>query len=94
MVHTPDDSLRSLLGKQVVLDTEGPLLYIGTLLSIDDDSVTLIDAEVYDRNEAHSTKESYLAGIREIGFQPNRRRLFVRRSAVISISSLDDVITQ
>lgn len=89
-------SLDEYVGRRVVLNTAGPLLYIGQLAAYDDRGYWLVDADVHDRTEGHSTNEQYVndahvldqAGNRTI----NRRRVFVERSAVVSVSALDDVI--
>jgi len=89
-------SLDDFLGRRVVLDTQGPRVYIGQLYAYDERGYWLSDADVHDRNEAHSTNEQYVndacilerSGTRQM----NRRRVFVDRAAIISISLLDDVI--
>jgi len=88
-------SLDDFLHVRVVLDTAGPTVYIGRLEAYDERGYWLTDADVHDRNDGHSTKEEYIseacrlerAGIR----RTNRRRVFVERRAVISISALADV---
>lgn len=89
-------TLDEFLGQRVVLDTQGPLLYIGQLVAWDERGYWLADADVHDRAEGHSGKEEYVndahllerAGTRHI----NRRRVFVERSAVVSVSALADVV--
>ncbi len=89
-------SLEQFVGRCVVLDTQGPLVYIGLLEAIEERGYWLAEADVHDRDEGHSTKEKYVndagllhrAGTRQI----NRRRVFVERSAIVSISALDDVV--
>ncbi len=89
-------ALDDLLGRRVVLDTQGPLVYIGRLIAHTERGYWLDDADVHDRDEGHSTKESYVnqaylleqSGTRQV----NRRRVFVERSAIVSLSALDDVV--
>jgi hypothetical protein len=89
-------SIEQFVGRCIVLDTQGPLVYIGQLEAVEDRGYWLSDVDVHDRNEGHSTKEKYVndasllhrAGTRQI----NRRRVFVERSAVVSISDIDDVV--
>ncbi len=89
-------TLEVFLGRCIVLDTAGPIVYIGRLESFDERGYWLTQAELYDRNEGHSTKERYVSEayhLERSGTRPaNRRRLFVERSAIISISALEDVI--
>ncbi len=90
-------TLDDLLGRRVVLDTQGPLIYIGQLVAYDERGYWLADADVHDRGDGHSTKEDYVnrafaleqSGTRQV----NRRRVFVERSAIVSVSALDDVVT-
>lgn len=90
-------SLDGLLGRRVVLDTAGPLIYLGLLEHHDDRGYWLRDADVHDRNDGHSTKEMYVNQAHELektgAVNINRRRVFVERHAIMSISALDDVVT-
>lgn len=91
------NSLGQFVGRCVVLDTQGPLVYIGLLEAYDDRGYWLTRADVHDRSEGHSTKEKYVndAGMleREGARTVNRRRVFVERAAIVSISALEDVLT-
>ncbi|TWT40285.1 hypothetical protein RAS1_39930 [Phycisphaerae bacterium RAS1] len=91
-------SLDSLLNRRVVMDTQGPLIYIGTLAQVDASGYWLIDADVHDRHDGHSTKEIYINEAHELerhgSRNVNRRRVFVERAAVVSFSALDDVVAE
>ena len=91
-------SLDDYLNRRVVLDTQGPLLYIGDLEAYDDRGYWLTAADVHDRNDGRSTKEEYINDahlLNEEGTQnANRTRVFVERSAVTSISALEDVVAE
>ena len=88
-------SLDDFLGRCVVLDTQGPRVYLGQLEAYDERGYWLPDADVHDRDEGHSTNEQYVndacllarSGARQV----NRRRVFVERTVIVSISALDDV---
>ena len=92
----PDYDFESLLNRRVVLDTQGPLLYIGRLMQVDDRGYWLIDADVHDRTDGHSGKEEYINAARELersgSRHTNRKRVFVERHGVMSISTLEDVV--
>lgn len=92
------EGLDSLLNRCVVLDTNGPMIYIGTLIRYDASGYWLTDADVHDRQEGHSTKEMYIneAHERERSRmrRVNRRRVFVERHAAVSLSALEDVVTE
>lgn len=89
------DEFKLLLERRVVLDTAGPMVYIGTLEILDPRGYWLRDADVHDRTEGHSTKEQYISEAAELERagtrRSNRRRVFVERSAVVSLSALDDI---
>lgn len=84
------------LKRRIVIDTPGPLIYIGNLEHFDERGYWLADADVHDRNDGHSGKEVYVnqayeldkGGSRVI----NRKRVFVDRQIVASISALDEVV--
>lgn len=80
--------------EQVVLDTETPILYIGTLVDITDHALVLKDADMHDCRDGHANKEHYLAEASCDGVSPNRRRVVVSRSVVISVSRLVDVVSE
>ncbi len=88
------ESLQSLLGVNVVLDTAGTILYLGRLAAVDETGMWLEDADVHDCNEGHAGKEYYIVESAHYGIRSNRRRVFVLRSSIISISALDDVVTE
>lgn len=88
------DSLTPLISRQVILDTAGPLTYLGTLVGVAPDGFWLENADMRDRNEGHVSKERYVCEARISGIRPNRRRIFVARSVVVSISALEDVILE
>lgn len=85
-------SLQRLLRKEVVFDTNGPLTFLGTLREVRPDGFWLENADIRDRTEGHQTKEHYICEAREQGIRANRRRIFVFREAVISVSALEDVV--
>ena len=88
-------SLEMFTGRRVVLDTAGPMIYIGELEAFDDRGYWLLDADVHDRSDGHSTKEKYISESRELerggATRSNRQRVFVERQAVISVSALEDI---
>ncbi|MCK6455415.1 MAG: hypothetical protein L6Q92_02630 [Phycisphaerae bacterium] len=87
-----DDSFLALTGETIVLDTAGPILFIGTLREVRPDGFWLDNADVHDCSEGHANKELYVCEARQTGVRPNRRSVFVVRQAVISASRLSDAI--
>jgi hypothetical protein len=96
MVEHTNNSLARFVSRCVVLDTQGPLVYIGLLESCDERGYWLLQADVHDRSEGHSTNEKYIHDAslleREGARAINRRRVFVERAAIVSISALEDVV--
>ncbi|MCZ6690680.1 MAG: hypothetical protein O7H41_13890 [Planctomycetota bacterium] len=85
-------ALEAFIGKEVVLDTRGPLIFLGRLSEVDEDIFTLQDCDVHDSSEAQRTKEIYILEARKTGIKTNRRRVLVRAAEVVSISLLEDII--
>ncbi|HTV48181.1 MAG TPA: hypothetical protein VMG59_07025 [Phycisphaerae bacterium] len=85
--------LESLCGRVVILDTPGPLIYIGTLKSVHVDVLVLEEADVHDTNDSRSTKDYYISQTRDLGVRANRSMVMVHRGYVISVSLLEDVLT-
>lgn len=78
----------------VVLDTADAMVYLGRLVAVNEGGFVLEDADVHDCRDGHATKEVYVNDARQSGVSPNRRRVLVLRSGVISISRLEDVAEQ
>jgi len=91
-------TMERFLRQRVVLDTPGPMIYMGVLEAYDDRGYWLRDADVHDRNDGHATKEEYVNKAMELAragaWRSNRRRVFVERSAIISVSALEDVVSE
>lgn len=84
----------AFLSHTVVLDTNGPIVYLGTLSHVDEAGFVLQDADVHDTRDGHATKEVYVNAARANGISPNRSRVLVMPSVVMSISKLNDVVEQ
>lgn len=82
-----------LIGKDVVLDTAGPIVYLGRLTAYNEAGFWLEDADLHNANEGHASREEYIAESSRDGIRVNRRRVFALRQAIISVSALADVVT-
>lgn len=91
-MDTSTSTIKSLIGRDVVFDTAGPITYLGRFIRIEPDGFVLENADIRDRHEGHVSKEKYICDAKAQGIQPNRGTIFVFRDAVISVSALDDVI--
>jgi hypothetical protein len=87
---TMDESVLELIGRNVVLDTAGPVLYLGRLVACSASGFWLAEADVHHHGEGHATKEQYILEGSVQGIRVNRKRVFVMGHAVISMSALDD----
>ena len=76
----------------IVVDTSSDFIFIGKLMEIDRNFVTLKDADVHDRRDSPSINEKYIMDSKTYGVRRSRRRVHIRFDTVISISALDDVI--
>lgn len=81
-----------LVGRKVILDTAGPITFLGTLVELRPDGLWLEQADIRDRNEGHVSKERYACEAKLSGIRANRQRIFVAMSVIISASALDDVV--
>ena len=81
------------VGQHVVLDTAGPIVYLGRLVSHDDRGFWLEEADLHNCSEGHATREQYVTESARDGIHANRRRIFVLRQVVYSVSALSDVVT-
>ena len=88
------DLLTDYVGRQVVLDTAGSIVFLGVLTDLNDIGFWLDNADVHDCNEGHAGKEAYVYEAKSQGVRTNRKRLFVMRSAVVSLSALDDAVQE
>ena len=89
---SPAEELACFLGKDVILDTRGELLYLGRLEHIGEWFLTLADADVHDLNESRTRKDVYLIEAARFGVKKNRHQVMVRNREIVSLSSLEQVI--
>ena len=87
------EPLQRMVGEVVVLDTGTPIVYFGKLIEVGDHTFVLEAADMHDCRDGHATQEAYIAEVREAGVSVNRRRVVVMRNTVISVSRLEDVVT-
>lgn len=88
--RAPD--LDHLIGEVVVLDADGPYLFIGTLRAVGGEVVVLDDADVHYRYDSPCTSERYVLKAARQGLRANRAVAYVMRGKVVGISRLSDVL--
>jgi hypothetical protein len=84
--------LDALVGREVVLDTAGPIVYLGRLVGYDERGFCLEAADLHNSSEGHASREQYIVESRRDGIHVNRERVYVMRHVVISVSALADVV--
>jgi hypothetical protein len=93
---TPRRSLSSEMlafrDKEMVLDTDCTLTYIGRLMKVTGHFIVLGDADVHDRKESSSMNEKYLLDSKRYGIRSNRKSVHIRLDRVVSYSLLEDVM--
>ncbi|NQT19923.1 MAG: hypothetical protein HQ592_09475 [Planctomycetes bacterium] len=89
---TEKNQLAEYIGKEVVVDTNTPYVYLGTLEACAGSFFTLRNVDVHDMAESRSTKELYIMNVRRRGIQPNRAAVKIRQDVTVSVSLLSDVI--
>ncbi|MHC4606632.1 MAG: hypothetical protein ACYTAF_06810 [Planctomycetota bacterium] len=87
-----NEAWKEYIGLKVIVDTDSKFVYLGTLKKVVDHFVVLENVDAHDRNEGPSTKEQYIMDCKRFGINPNRREVSVRKSVIVSLSKLDDVI--
>ena len=86
------DELNGYLGAEVVIDTDSSYIYVGRLERIGKGFLELSGADVHDASQSRATKELYAIETRKLGVRANRKRVLVKRSRILSVSRLDEVI--
>ncbi len=86
------ETLQEMVGKDIVVDTRSPWMYIGRLEAVQSDSLLLRDVDVHDSGETALPKERYVLSSCETGIKANRRSVYVSLEYVVSVSPLSEVI--
>jgi hypothetical protein len=80
-----------LHGITVVVDTDGPEVYVGRCDDEDERSVVLFDADVHREGEGGRSKADYVRGAALYGVFKKHNRLFIPRQHVTSIRRLAEI---
>jgi hypothetical protein len=81
-----------LIGHEVVLDLHAPFVCLGTLAGRDAEHYVLDQADMHDLRDTTTSREIYVLNARKFGIRINRARVYVRKSDVIALSALADVV--
>jgi hypothetical protein len=86
--------LEELLGQKVVLDLQSPFVCLGTLARADEQFLELRNADLHDLRDTDTTRENYVVASRSTGIKRNRKRVLVRRSEIVAVGRLEDVVDE
>ncbi len=86
--------LEELLGQMVVVDLRSPFVCLGTLERIDEQYLSLRNADLHDLRDTDTTRENYVAASHITGIKRNRKRVLLVRAEVIAISRLEEVVDE
>ena len=86
--------LDEFLNQRVVVDLTSPYVCLGKLIRYDDHFLELKNADLHDLRDTETTRELYVADSVATGVKRNRKRVIIRRSEVVAISLLDEVVDE
>jgi len=81
-----------LIGEVVVVDVDGPVIYLGRLAEIGAEYLVMEDVDVHNVNDSLTGREKYVIDAKQLGVRANRKEARVRIARVVGISRLEDVI--
>ena len=84
--------MEELKGKEVIVDTDTSYIYVGVLIDLTDDCLIMEKLDVHDRNDLEMSKEKYILETRRHGVKENRKKAYILRERIVSISLLEDVL--
>jgi hypothetical protein len=82
----------AFLNQPVVLDLSSAYVFIGTLVAEEPEYLVLEEVDAHDLRDSPTTREKYILDVRQHGIRPNRRRAWISRRELVSISLLADVL--
>lgn len=85
------DDKHELHGITVVVDTDGPEVFVGRCDDMDAERVILLDVAVHRDGDDGRSKDEYVRRAADLGVWPEHRRLVVPRQRVQSIRRLGEV---
>lgn len=80
-----------LHGITVVVDTDGPEIYVGRCDDMDDSRVILLDVDVHEDGADGRTKAEYVERAAQFGVWKKFDRLVLPRDTVVSVRRLGEI---
>jgi small nuclear ribonucleoprotein (snRNP)-like protein len=90
----PHAMLDEFLEAKVVVDLVSPFVCLGKLTRYDEHFLELKNADLHDMRDTDTTRELYIADSVATGIKRNRKRVLIRRSEVVAVSLLEDVVDE
>ena len=88
---SPRANWSKFLNQTVVVDTDSSYLYLGKLVEVTREFLSLEDVDVHDTRDAQSTKEQYAIRAKQHGVFSNRKAVSIKTDKVISLTLLSDI---
>ena len=85
-------SFADFIGQTVVVDVDGPVVYLGRLAAVSGEFLTLEDVDVHNLGDSATSRERYVIEAKKLGIRPNRKQAQVRVARVVGVSRLEDVL--
>jgi hypothetical protein len=86
--------LDEFLEAKIVVDLISPYVCLGKLVRYDDHFLEMRNADLHDLRDTETTRELYVADSVATGIKRNRKRVLIRRTEVVAISKLEDVVDE
>lgn len=80
-----------LHGITVVVDTQGPRVWVGRCDDMDERQVVLLDADVHEDGHGGRSKQEYVQQAALYGVWKKHDRVVIPRAEVVSVTRLGDV---
>lgn len=83
-----------LHGITVVVDTNGPRVYVGRCDDMDDTGIILLDCDQHDDGADGKSKIDWLTRAAKFGVFPKQRKLVVAASEIATVRRLADITAE
>ena len=80
-----------LHGITVVVDTDGPRVYVGRCDTITPEGVILLDADVHEEGDGRPSKADFVAKAAKVGIWKKHDRLLVPTTEVADVTPLGEL---
>jgi len=90
-VGTFHEGKGQLHGITVVVDTDGPEVWVGRCDTMTVDRIVLLGADRHDESEGASSKQEWIERVATVGFFPRHDRVVLELGSVISVKRLGEI---